>query len=68
MVADFLHVLHLYTAKQTVVAVRRVVGRESGGGFLPCRGGEGGESARRGEVPQSSNLDSGDGIGLLRRM
>ena len=66
MVADFLHVLHLYTAKQTVVAVRRVVGRESGGGFWPCRGGEVGESARLGEMLQSANLDSGDG--LLRRM
>ena len=68
MVADFLHVLHLYTAKQTVVAVRRVVGRESGGGFWPCRGGEGGESVRLGEACQSANFDSGAGVGLLRRL
>ena len=58
MVADFLHVLPLYTAKQTVVTVRRVEGRESGGGFGPCRGGEGGESARLGEALQSLNLGS----------
>ena len=58
MVADFLHVLPLYTAKQTVVTVRRVVGRESGGGFWPCRGGEGGENAWLGEALQSSNLGS----------
>ena len=36
--------------------------------FLPCRGGEGGENARQGGMLQSSNLDSGDGVGMLRRM
>jgi hypothetical protein len=36
--------------------------------YLPCRGGEGGENARRGEAHQSANLDSGNGVGLLRRM
>ena len=68
MVADFLHVLPLYTAKQTVVTVRRVVGRESGSGSWPCRGGEGGENARRGEALQSPNLCLGDRVRLLRRM
>ena len=46
----------------------RVVGRESGGGFWPCRGGEVGESARLGEACQSANFDSGAGGGLLRRL
>ena len=36
--------------------------------FLPWRGGEGGESARRGEARQSANFDSGAGVSLLRRM
>ena len=36
--------------------------------FLPCRGGEVGESARQGEALQSLNLNSGDGVGRFRRM
>ena len=35
---------------------------------LPCRGEEGVESARCGAITQSPNLDSGDGVGLLRRL
>ena len=38
------------------------------GEVLPCRGGEGGESVRRSEMLQSSNLETGDGVVLLRRM
>jgi hypothetical protein len=47
---------------------RCVVAEASRSDCLPCRGGEGGESARLGEAPQSTNLDSGDWMGLLRRM
>ena len=47
---------------------RYVVAEASRSGCSPCRGGEGGESARLGEAPQSTNLDSGDWMGLLRRM